>query len=359
MNGSSEAGTDDTRSGTGRPTVPRGVWVVGAVLAGALFVDAFGLGRFRSAVLAADVGTVAVVVGVALLVLVLRGVALGVLLDVLGYSVPTHRIVSVYAVTTAISTVVPGGQAGGAPVNGHVVARAADADYEDGVAAVVVASLLSNLAVVAFGLCGAVYHVATAPGGTGVGAIALGLIGAVAVGTAGLWRARGRVYSRIVAVAVRLARIAGRLPRVPSPDPEAVRCRSGDLVDAVGRLREGTPRQVGIVGGLFAVAHVLTVLALGLSLTAVDLTVPAGVLLAVIPVAVVGAAVPVPGGVGGVDVALVGLLSAGTAATAPVAGAAVAVYRTASSGPALLIGGPLILAMTVLGWFSGADGDAA
>jgi uncharacterized protein (TIRG00374 family) len=340
-------------------TVRRGVWLVGTLLVAVLFVRGIGVRRFQSAILAADVEIVAVVVGVALLVLLFRGLALGVLLGILGYSVSTRRIVGVYAVTTMVSTVVPGGRAGGAPVNGHVVARAADADYEDGVVAVVVASLLSNLAIGAFGLCGVVYLFVTSPGGTvtQVAAVAIGLFGLVVLGVAGLWRVRGRVYAGIVAGAVRVTRVAGRLPYVPSPGREAVERRASALADAVARLREGSHRQVAVVGTLFAVAHGLTVVALWLSFFAVDQAVPPGVLLAVIPVAVVTAVVPTPGGFGGVDVALVGLLTAGTAAIAPVAGAAVLVYRTATSGPALLVGGPVVLAMGVFGWFTASADD--
>ncbi len=340
-------------------TVRRGVWLVGTLLVAVLFVRGIGVRRFRSAILAADVEIVAVVVGVALLVILFRGLALGVLLDILGYSVSTHRIVGAYAVTTMVSTVVPGGRAGSAPVNGHVVARAADADYEDGVVAVVIASLLSNLAVGTFGLGGVVYLLVTTSGGTvtQVGTVAVGLFALAVLGAVGLWRVRGRVYAGTVAGVIHVTRVASLLPRVPSPGREAVERRARALADAVTRLREGTRRQVGIVGALFAVAHALTVVALWLSFVAVGQAVPAGVLVAVIPVAVVTAVVPTPGGFGGVDVALVGLLTAGTAAIAPVAGAAVLVYRTATSGPALLVGGPVVLAMGVFGWFSGSDDD--
>jgi uncharacterized protein (TIRG00374 family) len=353
--------TDTQSSRTGLLTVRRGVWVIGTLLVGVLFVHGIGVGRFQSAILAADTETVAAVVGVALLVLVLRGVALGVLLDVLGHPVPTHRIVSVYAVTTVVSTVVPGGRTGGAPVNGHVVARAADADYEDGVVAVVIASLLTNLVIGAFGLCGVVYLFVTSPGGTvtQVATVAIGLFGLAVLAAVGLWRIRGGVYSKTVAGVVRITRVAGRVPYVPSPGREAVERRASALADAVARLQEGSHRQVAVVGTLFAVAHGLTVLALWLSFLAVDQAVAPGVLVAVIPVAVVTAVVPTPGGFGGVDVALVGLLTAGTAAIAPVAGAAVLVYRTATAGPALLVGAPVILAMGVFGWFtaSGDDGE--
>jgi len=350
----------DTQSSTPSLPIRRGVWVVGTLLVGVLFVRGIGVGRFQSAMLAADVETVVAVVGVALLVLSLRGVALGVLLDVLGYSVSKRRLVSVYAATMVVSTVVPGGRAGGAPVNGHVVARAADADYEDGVVAVVIASLLSNLAVGTFGLCGVVSLLVTTPGGTvtRIGTVAIGLFTLVFLGAVGLWRARSRVYSRVVAVVVRATRVASQLPGVPSPGPEAVERRADALAAAVTRLRAGTRRQVCTVGALIAAAHALTVVALWLSFVAVGQTVSVGVLLAVIPVAVVGAVVPTPGGIGSVDIALVGLVTTGTAAVAPVAGAAVLVYRAATSGPALFVGGPLILTMGVFGWFSRSGDDA-
>lgn len=341
-------------------TVRRGVAILVTLFIGALFVHGIGARRLRGAILTADTEIVAAVIGVALLVILLRGVALGVLLDILGYSVPTPRIVSVYAVTTVVSTVVPGGRTGGAPVNGHVVARAAGADYEDGVVAVVIASLLSNLAIGMLGLCGVVYLFVTSPGGTVTRAATatVALFGLAVLGAGGLWRVRGRVYSKTVSAVVRITWVAGRLPYVPSAGREAIERRVSALADSVAQLWEGSQRQVTVAGVLFAVAHGLTVVALWLSFLAVDQTVHPGVLLAVIPVAVVTAVVPTPGGFGGVDVALVGLLTAGTAAIAPVAGAAVLVYRTATSGPALLVGGPAVVAMVVCGSFTTSGDDS-
>jgi len=341
-------------------TVRRSIWIVATLVVGVLFVHGIGVRRFQGAILTADTEIVVAVVGVALLVLVVRGVALGVLLNILGYAVPTHRIVSAYAVTTVVSTVVPGGRTGGAPVNGHVVARVADADYEDGVVAVVVASLLSNLAVGALGLCGVVSLFVTSPDGavTQVATVAVGLFGLGVLGAGGLWYVRGRVYSKTVAGVVRIIRGADRVPYVPSLDRAAVERRASALADAVTRLREGSQRQVVVAGMLLTVAHGLTVVALWLSFAAVGQAVPPGILLAVIPVAVVTAVVPAPGVFGGVDIALVGLLTAGTAAIAPVASAAVFVYRTATSGPALLVGGPVLLAMGAFGWFTASGDDA-
>ncbi|ELZ30242.1 hypothetical protein C475_00867 [Halosimplex carlsbadense 2-9-1] len=348
---------------SGRPTgriVRRTVALVATPAAVAGAVALVGPGAIRAGLAGADAGTVGLVAGVAVAVLVARGLALGVLLAILGHDARVSRVLGAYVATTVVNTVVPGGQAGGAPVNGLLVARSSDADYEDGVAAVVAVSALTNVLVGAFGVLGVGYLLATAGAGgvatlaaVGVGLFALAVAGAVA-----LWRVRDRATELGVSLAARIAGALRVVPRFTPPDRAAVAERVDGFRDALSRLRGGSPRQLATLVGLLAVAHALTIVALWLSFRAVGESVSVGVLLAVIPAAVAAAVVPAPGG-SGVDAALVGLLAAGTSAVAPVAGAAVLVYRIATSGPALVVGGGVVAAAVSLGWLRETDdGDA-
>lgn len=325
--------------------------VLGALALVGVAVSVVGAGSIQRTLGRADLGPVAFVAVIAVSVLLLRGLALRVLLGVLGHRAPVGPVLGAYAATSVVNTLVPGGQAGGAPLNGLLVARSSDAAYEDGVAAVVTISALSNLVVGASGVVGVGYLLATATGGdvtllaaVGVGLFALGILGAL-----GLWRVRSHAVG-LVTTALTTAAFGLRVvPRVSPPDREAVQAHVSGFAAALGRLREGSRREIVALVGLLAVAHALTVVALWLSFLAVGHSVSVGVLLAVIPAAVAAAVVPTPGGLGGVDVALVALLTAGTSAVAPVAGAAVLVYRTATSGPALLAGGSVVLVMASLG----------
>ncbi|WP_436908867.1 flippase-like domain-containing protein [Halosimplex marinum] len=329
-----------------------------AAVAGA--VALVGPDAVGSALAGADAGTVALVATTAVAVLVVRGLALRVLLGILGHDAPVGRVLGAYVATTVVSTVVPGGQAGGAPVNGLLVARSSAADYEDGVAAVVAVSALTNVLVGAFGVLGVAYLLATAGTGsadvTALAAVGVGLVALAAAGGVGLWRIRDRATGWTVSAAARLAAALRVVPRVTPPDRAAIADQVDRFRAALARLRGGSPRQIATLVGLLAVAHALTVVALWLSFRAVGESVSVGVLLAVIPAAVAAAVVPAPGG-SGVDAALVGLLAAGTSAVAPVAGAAVLVYRVATSGPALVVGGAVVAAMASFGWFRERDPD--
>jgi uncharacterized protein (TIRG00374 family) len=336
----------------------RGLGALAALATLAVAVAHVG-GPFGRALGRADPGAVALVVGIAVAVLVLRGLALRVLLGVLGYRAPVGRVLGAYAATAVVSTLVPGGQAGGAPLNGLLVARSSAADYEDGVAAVVTISALANLVVGAFGLLGVAYLLVTASGGdvTLLAGVGTALFALAVLGLAGLWRVRRRATAVSVAALATLAGALRVVPRATPPDRATVETRVRRFAAALARLRDGSTREVVALVGLLALAHALTVVALWLSFLAVGHPVSVGVLLAVIPAAVAAAVVPTPGGLGGVDVALVALLASGTSAVAPVAGAAVLVYRTATSGPALVGGGAVVVAMCSLGLL-GADQDA-
>jgi len=330
----------------------RGLLAVAGIAALAAGVALVGGGSVERALGRADPGAMAVVAGIAMAVLVLRGLALRVLLGVLGHRAPVGRVLGAYAATSVVSTLVPGGQAGGAPLNGLVVARSSDAAYEDGVAAVVTISALSNLVVGAFGVVGVAYLLLTATGGdvTALAVVGTCLFALGVLGVVGLWRVRRRLGTVAVETVTSAGRVLHVVPRLTPPDREAVEARVRRFEAALGRLREGSTRETVTLVGLLAVAHALTVVALWLSFLAVGHPVSVGVLLAVIPAAVAAAIVPTPGGLGGVDVALVALLASGTSAVVPVAGAAVLVYRTATSGPALVGGGAVVVVMCSLGW---------
>ncbi|MFC7139660.1 lysylphosphatidylglycerol synthase domain-containing protein [Halosimplex aquaticum] len=310
-----------------------------------------GVDTVRAALAGTEPGAVALVAGVAVAVLVLRGLALRVSLALLGHRAPVGRAVGAYAATAVVSTLAPGGQAAGAPVNGLLVARSSEADYEDALAAFVAVNALTNLLVGLFGVVGVGYLLATAGGGdvAPLAALGVGLFGLAVLGVAGLWRVRDRASDRVVSATATVGRVLRVVPRVAPPDRDGVADRVARFRASLARLRAGSPREIAALVALLAAAHAATVVALWLSFRAVGQPVSVGVLLAVVPAAVAAAVVPAPGG-SGVDVALVALLAAGTDAVAPVAGAAVLVYRVATSGPTLLGGGGVAVAMISLGW---------
>ncbi len=318
------------------------------------------IGELRTTLASMDTRLLAAVTAAAVAVLLLRGVALWVLLDVLGYPTPLGRAVCAYTATVAVSTVVPGGQVGGAPINGALVSEFSEADYEDGVATVAATAALSNAAVATFGVFGVWYLLATATGRGGVVALAAlgsGLFALAAAVLVGLWRVRDRAGAAVAAAVTRAGHAAAVIPRVSPPDRDTVDHRLDRFGDAVGRFQAVSLRQLIALLVLFGSAHALTVVALWTSFSAVGHPVSVAVIAAVIPAGVTTAVVPTPGGFGTVEVALATLLAAGTSASAPVAGAAVAGYQVVMTAPALLIGGTVVAVLMSVGWLDRSSLD--
>lgn len=328
------------------------VVLVGAAALVGLASTHISFEAFQAALAGVQTGVLAIVAGVAMAVLVLRGLALWVVLDVIGCRTPPGRALSAYAATVAVSAVVPGGQAGGAPINGYLVSESAGADYENGITAVVAIAALSNAAIAMFGLLGAGYLLATGAGSDGVITLAvLGvlLFGVVALALVGVCHVRDRARALAASVITAAGRAAVAIPGLSPPARDAVDHRVARLGAAAGRLREGTPRQFVFLAVLLGLAHALTVVALWISFAAVGEPVSVGVILAVIPAGVATAIIPTPGGFGSIEVALVGLLAAGTNASVPIASAAVLVYQAATTGPALFVGACILAVMLSVG----------
>ncbi|MFC4357437.1 flippase-like domain-containing protein [Halobium salinum] len=332
------------------------VWLAGSVAVVLVAARVVGVETLVDALAGVDRGVAAAVGALALATLAARGTALWVVLGALDRPVSLPRALTAYAAAAFVNTVAPSGQAGGTPVSGLLVARSADADYEEGVAAVVSLSLLANAMVALFGLVGVGYLLATAvPRAGDVAVLVVSLVAAGLLALAAVHRSR----TRLVAVATGLlwwaVATVGRLPRVSVPDRTAVEARVDRFLGSFGRLRAAPRRRLVAVVALMALAHATSLLALWLSFVALGHAAPLGVIVAVVPAAVLAAVVPLPGGVGGVDVALVGLLTAATPVAASVVAGAVVLYRTASYWPRLVLGGGIVLAMLAFGWLSEAD----
>ena len=321
-----------------RSALRRVGWTLLGLVLVAAALSVVGPDRILGALAGADRGVVVGVAGLLLAVLVLRGLVLWVTLRAVGIPVGVGRGVFAYLVVALVNTVVPGGGAGGAPVAGFVVARAGRTDYEVGVTAALTVTALSNLMVGTFGVLGMLSLVLT---GGPDGVLVLGGVGVtlflLGVGLlVGLWRFRDRMGGAIVsAVVAGFAALDRRLPW-SMPDRENVERHAETFVTAVERIVAGSTVQSVALLGLAATAHLLSVLALLLAFTALGITVPLGLLFVVIPTAVLAAVAPVPGAGGGVEFALVGLLSATTGHPVAAISAAVLIYR--GTGYALRIG---------------------
>ncbi|MEF8843614.1 MAG: lysylphosphatidylglycerol synthase transmembrane domain-containing protein [Haloarculaceae archaeon] len=330
----------DTLGFADRETVVRtAVGFVVAVLV--LYLVATGLGteRVAGALAGADPRWLAAGCLSTLLCLALWGRAWQVVLRQVGIDVPYRRLVVTYFAATFANYVTPLGQAGGEPFIAYVLARDTDAPYEESLASVVTADLLNLLPFFTFAAAGLSVLLLGAELPTAVRPLAFGLLG-MAVGVpaiaAGGWWFREWVKRGVVRL---VAPVARRTDRV---SVEGVRRRVEDLYTAFGRIATN-PRAL-LEAALFAYAGwVFFALPLFFAGRALGAPVDLLLVLFVVPASTLAGLVPSPGGLGGVEVALVALLAGLTPVGAATAFALALVYRVASYWFALVVGGAAAL----------------
>jgi uncharacterized protein (TIRG00374 family) len=310
-----------------------------------LYLVATGLGteRVAGALAGADLRWVAAGCLSTLLCLALWGRAWQVVLRQVGVDVPYHRLVVTYFAATFANYVTPLGQAGGEPFIAYVLARDTDAPYEDSLASVVTADLLNLLPFFTFAAAGLSVLLLGAELPTAVRPLAFGLLG-MAVGVpaiaAGGWWFREGVKRGVVRL---VGPVARRTDRV---SVEGVRRRVEDLYAAFGRIATN-PRAL-VEATLFAYAGwVFFALPLFFAGRALGAPVDLLLVLFVVPASTLAGLVPSPGGLGGVEVALVALLAGLTPVGAATAFALALVYRVASYWFALVVSG--VAALLVVG----------
>jgi uncharacterized protein (TIRG00374 family) len=304
-----------------------------------LYLVAVGVGvdAIRQALAGARLRWLAAGAASTALGLVFWGKAWQVVLRVVGVEVPYRRLVVTYFAATFANYVTPLGQAGGEPFIAYVLSRDTEASYEDSLASVVTADLLNLLPFFTFAAIGFVALVARTTLPDEIEPLAGGLL-ALGVGVPlGLlvgWRFRkpvGRILLRAVAPLAR--RIEHRAITVAR-----LRNRLHELNEAFERIAQDRTALVealsfSFVGWVF--------FALPLYFAGLTIGVHIGLLavLFIVPASTIAGLTPSPGGLGGVELALVALLVA-VAGLAAADGYAIAViYRLASYWFALALGG--------------------
>jgi len=258
-----------------------------------------------------------------------------VVIRTLGVTVGYRRLVVTFLAATFANYVTPMGQAGGEPFIAYVLSRNSEATFEESLASVVTADLLRALPFFNVGLVGLGYLIATAglSGRTGeLAAVLVGLAVALPVGVVALWRYRAAVRGGILRAVGPIARRTGRVGL------GAVRDRIDRLYAAVERIT-GSRRALVVAVGFAYLGWVF--FALPLYVAGLTLAIPVDLLLVlfVVPASTLAGLTPSPGGLGGVEVALVALLVALTSISPAGAFALALVYRVMSYWFAILVGG--------------------
>jgi uncharacterized protein (TIRG00374 family) len=266
-----------------------------------------------------------------------------VVLGVVGIPVSFRRLVVTYYAATFANYVTPLGQAGGEPFIAYVLSRDTDASYEDSLASVVTADLLNLFPFFSFAGIGFATLLYQASLPARVRPLALGL-GAMAAGVpllaAGAWRFRFRLGRLVIRLATPV------VERTPRFTADSLRARLRELNASFERIA-ADPR--ALVRALFYSYVGWVFFALPLYFAGLALDVPISLLLVffIVPASTLAGLVPSPGGLGGVEAALLILLVAVAGLTQPTGFAVALLYRVESYVFALVAGG--IGALWVIG----------
>ncbi|WP_435177469.1 lysylphosphatidylglycerol synthase transmembrane domain-containing protein [Halorussus sp. AFM4] len=263
------------------------------------------------------------------------GKAWQVVLRVLGIEVPYRRLGVTYLAATFANYVTPMGQAGGEPFTAYVLSKDTEASYEDSLASVVTADLLNLLPFFNFAAIGLVYLLFRTSLTEDVETLAQGLA-AMAFGVPLLvyvgWNHRDAV-ERIILRAVRP--VTRRTDRVSA---EGVRRRIDEFYESLERIT-GEPRSLLYALVFSYVGWVFFAMPLYFSGKALGLPITLVLVLFVVPASTLAGLTPLPGGLAGVEAALVALLVALATVPKGPAFAATILYRFSSYWFVLAVGG--------------------
>lgn len=312
--------------------------VVGFAIAGVLlYLLGFVVGwdEILDALEGADYTWLAVACLSTVICLAAWGKAWQVVLAVLDIDVPYHRLIVTYFAATFANYITPLGQAGGEPFIAYVLSKDTQASYEDSLASVVTADLLNLLPFFNFAALGLGFLLLRSSLNDTAETLAIGLV-ALALGVPLLmvvgWKWRNGVENLVVRLVAPLAKRTGRI------SVDGVRHRIERFYRSLERIAT-EPKEL-----LYALVFSYTgwvFFALPLYFAGRTLGIPIDPLLVlfIVPASTLAGMVPLPGGLGGVEVALVILLLALTPVAGGGATAIAIVYRLASYWFALAAGG--------------------
>ncbi|UPM42580.1 lysylphosphatidylglycerol synthase transmembrane domain-containing protein [Halocatena salina] len=276
------------------------------------------------------------------------GLALRTVLGVLGSTISPLKSTAIFSGVLFANNVTPFGQAGGEPISGLLISRATDRRYETGLAAIASVDALNFIPSIVLAVCGMGYLFVTT---TFVGDLryAAGTVFALAllvpIGFYLGWQYRYRLEHATVAVITPIVRfIRHTLLRRKPLEEAAIERRIEGFFTAIERVGS-TPRKLAFALGLSSLGWIAQAVCLWLSLFALDHAVSPSVVLIAVPLGAIAGVTPLPGGLGGVDLVLIGIISALVTINQPTIAAAVLIHRSAIYLFPTIVGGGITAAI--------------
>ncbi|MFB6146459.1 MAG: YbhN family protein [Halobacteriaceae archaeon] len=310
------------------------------VLAGLVWV--VGAGNVWTAIIALRLRDVALIGALSLTWLASWGLVLKTVLDAVEVDAGAAESVLLFSGATFANNVTPFGQAGGEPISAYLISRSTGTPYERGLAAIASVDALNFVPSIGVALAGLAYYVTVVTVGDEllfVLGVVVGLAVAVPLVVYLGWRGRRRVRETVVRTLGPVLNVVGRLlPGVSTPGPGTVRRRVDSFFGSLGLVADSR-RDLAVALGFSLLGWSLMAAMLWLSLAVLGQQVPVAAVFVAVPVATIASVTPLPGGLGGVETALVLLIVPATSVPPAVASAAALVYRGATYWLPTLVGG--------------------
>ena len=295
----------------------------------------------------ADAPTVGLVVLVTLCWLAAWGFGLRTVLGVLGVEVSAMKSFFILNGAMFSNNVTPFGQAGGEPVTALLISKMTDTEYERGLAAIASVDSLNFVPSITLALGGAAFYATQTTFGRRLQLATAAIVAlSLAVPILGFvgWRKRRTIRNTVARLlAPTLQRVARYVPADVSLSRENVEKRIGQFFDSIERVATDR-RGLALTLTASTVGWTFQMVALWLAFVSIGSPVPFSILLFAIPVGAIAGATPLPGGAGGIEIVLVGVLSAvpGVAISGETALAAVVIFRGAIYWVPVVIGGGVV-----------------
>ncbi|GAA0249613.1 YbhN family protein [Haladaptatus pallidirubidus] len=270
-------------------------------------------------------------------------------LQVLDVPITIPRSFLLFSGATFSNNVTPFGQAGGEPITAYLISRTSKTKYETGLAAIASVDTLNFVPSFFFAVIGIGYYatVLTLTSHMKLAAILLGGLGIIVFGGGYyLWRSRRVVEQYLSSGLAGLShRIASVVPRVSAPGREAIRERINHFIRTIEQIATN-PLELIFALGYSGAGWLFQAGALWLAFYAIGTTVPFSVVLFAIPISAIAGVTPLPGGAGGIESVLVGLLVSVTSIESAIVVAAVLIFRGLVYWVPTMIGGGVLAAVT-------------
>ena len=243
----------------------------------------------------------------------------------------------------------PWGRSVGTPITAFLLAVNSDSEFEDNLAVVATAEVFAFLASLVVALVGIILvTVAVGPSDDLLVAGTVAVVGGLlALGVLVVVVSTGWAKTAAFGLTARVERLVGRFPRVNNPEGRLTNRVDGffTTLDRIGAAR----RTISTALVVALASWTLNVLPLYFAFLALGIDAPFAVALVCAPLASFGALLPLPGGTGGIEIALVTLLVAIGGFTGDVATAAALLFRLTTYWVHLVLGGFGALYLSVAG----------